>query len=125
MLEVCRELENIDAKERTRSCSLPIPDLSVLMVPSKPTTPAEPLSGPPTPTRLLPEARSTIRHVPGLEMRRPAMTGASAFPIPELRKEPPFKKIRVVELKQFFDSSRSFLRKKDASDHDGNDWMYF
>ncbi|CAG5120058.1 unnamed protein product, partial [Candidula unifasciata] len=101
MLEVCRETENMDSKERTRSCSLPIPDLNVLMGTSKPCTPADPLSGPPTPTGLHPETRSPIRHVPGLEMRRPAMTGAGAFPIPELRKEPPFKKIRVLTVDNF------------------------
>ena len=61
----------------------------------------------------------TMKQVPGLELRRTAITSASgAFPIHEIRKEPPFKKIRGVELKQFFDG-KSFLRKKDDKDDDG------
>ena len=39
--------------------------------------------------------------------------------MPEVRKEPPFKKIRGVELKQFFDSGKSFLRKRENNDSDG------
>lgn len=110
MLEVCHELENLEAKDRARSCSLPIPDLNILMLPSK----ADPHSVPSTPSGVSAENHSpTIKHVPGLDMRRPAMT---TFPLPEVRKEPPFKKIRVVELKQFFDSGKSFLRKRDLTD---------
>ncbi|XP_059153938.1 protein unc-80 homolog isoform X2 [Physella acuta] len=115
MLEVCHELENLEAKERARSCSLPIPDLNILMMPSK----ADPHSMPPTPTAVTADNHSpTIKNVPGLDMRRSAMT---TFPLPEVRKEPPFKKIRVVELKQFFDSGKSFLRKRDLTDEGKDD----
>jgi hypothetical protein len=37
----------------------------------------------------------------------------------EGRKEPPFKKIRVIELKQFFDSGKSFLKRRDGEGVEG------
>ena len=40
MLEVCHEFEAMDQKERTRSCSLPIPDLNILMAGATTPTPA-------------------------------------------------------------------------------------
>ncbi|KAH9525120.1 Protein unc-80 [Bulinus truncatus] len=113
MLEVCHELEKMDSRERARSSSLPIPDLNVLMATHKQTNFAE-AGMPSTPTGSSQDHQnSNVKLFPGLEMRRPAMT---TFPIPEIRKEPAFKKIRVVELKQFFDSGKSFLRKRDAAD---------
>lgn len=113
MLEVCHELEKLESKERARSSSLPIPDLNVLMAPHKQMNYSDTFI-PNTPTSMVSEHPSpALKHVPGLEMRRPAMT---TFPIPEIRKEPAFKKIRVVELKQFFDSGKSFLRKRDATE---------
>ena len=72
-----------------------------------------------------------MKHVPGLELRRSAMISQDRSAFHDLhqqpvRKEPPFKKIRGVELKQFFDSGKSFLRKRDPHDHDGGcSWLAF
>ncbi|XP_055887561.1 protein unc-80 homolog isoform X2 [Biomphalaria glabrata] len=121
MLEVCHELEKLESKERARSSSLPIPDLNVLMAPHKQMNYSDTFI-PNTPTSMVSEHPSqALKHVPGLEMRRPAMT---TFPIPEIRKEPAFKKIRVVELKQFFDSGKSFLRKRDATEEAKDDGVH-
>ena len=40
MLEVCHEFDAMDQKERARSCSLPIPDLNILMAGASTPTPA-------------------------------------------------------------------------------------
>ncbi|GFR68362.1 Unc-80-like protein, partial [Elysia marginata] len=135
MLEVCHEFEALDQKERARSCSLPIPDLNILMAGATTPTPATGIpSGFRSPGSVASHLSNgmagdtanqspTMKHVPGLELRRSAMVSQdrSAFHDlhhPPVRKEPPFKKIRGVELKQFFDSGKSFLRKRDMHDHD-------
>ncbi|KAL8568215.1 hypothetical protein ACOMHN_027738 [Nucella lapillus] len=111
MLEVCDELCHVDRRERSRSRSLPIPDLQVLMVNG---------SKPPSPNgKSHPAASSPVfhdkspYHSPYGDSHKSDRGGGAAAPT-ETRKEPPFKKIRVIELKQFFDSSKSFLKKKDG-----------
>ena len=115
MLELCDELCHTGRRERSRSHSLPIPDLQVLMVNgSKPSTPNG--KSHPTTTPQYPDTKSPF-HAPFTDTHKSERSGAAVAP--ETRREPPFKKIRVIELKQFFDSGKSFLKKRDL-DADGS-----
>lgn len=117
MLEVCDELERTDRRERSRSLSLPIPDLQVLLVPSEKQESADDKSHSLTSSGLFVDSRPTSpyqAHQPDIQASGGSAAAAAAVSsMPEYRKEPPFKKIHVTELKQFFESGRTF-RKKDS-----------
>ncbi|KAK6194683.1 hypothetical protein SNE40_000272 [Patella caerulea] len=110
VLEVCDEFVRFDHAVRARSHSLPIPDLQVLQG-SKPGSPEEKI-------RLSPshDARTPSPQPNSPTTHKPFNIGL--FSTPEIRKEPPFKKIRVIELKQFFDSGKMLLKKKESGDID-------
>ena len=107
-LEVCDEQNRMEHMERSRSKSLPIPILQVLQ--SKASSPDDRSSGF-TPVQS-PDSRSPSPKLPSnVDPSHPL--GMGTYSTPEIRREPPYKKIRVVELKQFFDTGKSFLRKKE------------
>ena len=122
MLELRDELCHMGQRERSRSYSLPIPDLQVLMVNgsnlSKPASPMD-KSHPLSTSGLYPDNKSPS-HSPFSYSHKTDRGGGVGGAVVEGRKEPPFKKIRVVELKQFFDSGKSVTKKKDGFDADGS-----
>ncbi|XP_076436361.1 protein unc-80 homolog isoform X3 [Babylonia areolata] len=119
MLEVCDELCHVERRERSRSHSLPIPDLQVLTVNgSKPPSPSVKSHGMAS-SPVFPD--KSPYHSPYHDAHKPDRSSGGAgagatTTATETRKEPPFKKIRVIELKQFFDSGKSFLKKRDWGD---------
>lgn len=120
MLELCDELCHVGQRERSRSHSLPIPDLQVLLVNgSKPASPNDKPHPSPT-SGLYPDNKSPYHSSLGYPHKQDRGGGSGASAGVEGRKEPPFKKIRVVELKQFFDSGKSVLKKKEGFDADGS-----
>ncbi|ESO92838.1 hypothetical protein LOTGIDRAFT_232936 [Lottia gigantea] len=114
ILEVCDEFMRFDHSVRARSRSLPMPDLDVLRgVPgSKAGTPDDNKSG-------LSTGHDT--RTPSPQPTSPTITNKHYYNASfnnSDRKEPPFKKIRVIELKQFFDSGKMLLKKKESGEID-------
>ncbi|XP_071097692.1 protein unc-80 homolog [Haliotis cracherodii] len=119
MLEVSDEYIHIEQCERSRSKSLPVPDLQVLAGGHSKACSPEDRSAGVSPTSPDSRATSPHRNISPTDPRH-SFPPVGSFSGPDMRKEPPFKKIRVIELKQFFDTGKSFLRKKDSSELDGS-----
>ncbi|KAL3872189.1 hypothetical protein ACJMK2_040132 [Sinanodonta woodiana] len=119
LLEICDEFIRLDYVERGRSKSLPFQDIQLLRSNSIPSSAV---------LRNMDKnafvgGTSSAKHAsvsPQLstipsdsEMQsNPSSPRTKSF-VPELRKEPPFKKVCMVELRQYPYSTRAFLKKKE------------
>lgn len=100
LLEICDEYMRLEHTARERSKSLPIPSIQILQMQSIPASPIMNLQDTSSSTQHLHRKSST------------SSTHNSSSFIPQIQtatthKEPPHKRIRVVELKQLFDAARS------------------
>ncbi|KAK7491630.1 hypothetical protein BaRGS_00017083 [Batillaria attramentaria] len=118
MLEVADELGRVDTRERSRSRSLPIPDLQILVVNGNKSQAPEDKAETPASSVLFPDSAPSGHYHPSSPQKQSQLGKFGASP--EVRKEPPFKKIRVIELKQFFDSSKALLKKRDDGEGTGS-----
>jgi hypothetical protein len=132
LLEVCDEYRRGDCMERERSRSLPFPDINVLRRPSFSMPPSPTERNEPTDRLLDPgnkqahsNSNSNSQTLPSSklptipsdkEVTDALNIDGSAVSQDRPAKEPPSKKIRVMELRQFFDGGKAFMKKKDSSE---------
>ncbi|KAL5013018.1 hypothetical protein ScPMuIL_011569 [Solemya velum] len=117
LLEVCDEYSHLDISERERSRSLPLPELNILQMQSMPSSPENTFIDADSIDDLttLKSSTSKSNNVPTVQEISQYTSSSSDYTMMDGRKEPPFKRIRVIELKQFFDSGRALLKKRDSN----------
>lgn len=116
LLEVCDEYTHLDISERERSRSLPLPELHILQAQSMSSSPENAFIDADSIDDLstIKSSSTKSNNVPTVEEISQYPSG-SEYTMIDGRKEPPFKRIRVIELKQFFDSGRALLKKRDSN----------
>ena len=127
LLEICDEYARMDLTERERSRSLPFTDPKILRSNSVPKSSlSKGTKESQTQTKTSNGAKAKHASMsPGLSTiasdSEPSSNPASPISQPflsELRKEPPFKKVCMVELRQYPDSTRAYVRRKDPPSND-------
>ncbi|XP_052808844.1 protein unc-80-like isoform X2 [Mya arenaria] len=116
LLEISDELLHMDVKDRERSRSLPFADPRLLRNNSIPSSSKDPVqTGIPKSASSLSNrfasASPELSTIPSDS--EPTSPVAKPF-LSELRREPPFKKVCMVELRQFPDSTRAVVTRKQS-----------
>lgn len=120
LLEVSDELLHMDSAERERSFSLPFTDPRLLRRNSSPSAGIARLKD--LSVRGIPKsASSTSQRFASMSPDLSTIPSDSEPPSPivkpfltELRREPPFKKVCMVELRQYPDSTKAFVTRKES-----------
>ena len=130
LLEICDEYARMDLSERERSRSLPFADPKILRSNSVPKSSLSKGTKESQNQNKLSSNGTKSKHAsmsPGLSTiasdSEPSSNPASPISQPflsELRKEPPFKKVCMVELRQYPDSTRAYVRRKEPPSGDSS-----
>ncbi|XP_052242651.1 protein unc-80 homolog isoform X2 [Dreissena polymorpha] len=126
LLEISEEMNHTDAKERERSRSLPFSDPRLLRCNSIPLSHGA-TSKESSQTSIPKSASSTSSRFASMSPdlstipseSEPGTPTVKLF-LPELRKEPPFKKVCMVEFRQFPDSTKAVVTRKSPSPSRGD-----